>query len=260
LLEELLVTNGEDDPSTLNVMYAMGMSLTNQNRVVEAHSTFEKVLERRSRVLGDEHPHTLMSMRYLAETLYRLKRYDESLAMFEIVLPKQEQFHGEDHFQTLDTRIGMVLVLKDLDRFEDAHRTATRGLIVAREGGNEKAAAKLVDILSYLEQHTSFGGGKGEQKKKSSNPYGGTDEGGARESGGAKVKACAVCMSTAKAKACSGCKRVFYVSWIKRRPPMSNLSNPSLSPTVSFPFYSTRTVWGGLSIEALEGTQAGLQS
>jgi hypothetical protein len=38
---------------------------------------------------------------------------------------------------------------------------------------------------------------------------------------------------------------------------MSNLSNPSLSPIVSF--CSTRTVWEGLSIEALEGTQGGLQ-
>jgi hypothetical protein len=39
---------------------------------------------------------------------------------------------------------------------------------------------------------------------------------------------------------------------------MSNLSNPSLSHRI-FPFYSSHTVWGGLTIEALEGTQAGLQ-
>jgi hypothetical protein len=191
----------------------MGISLLNQDRHVEAHSMFEKVSERRSRVLGDEHPLTLTSMSCLAKTLYQIDRFDEALVVYETLLPRQLRIHGEGHVHTLLTMRYMTEVLLNLGRVDDAHRTTSRGLIIARKGGNEDAAADFADILSDLEEDLG-GGEKDEEKKKSNKPSGGTDRGGARESGGGKVKACAVCMSTVKTKACSGCKQVYYVSWM----------------------------------------------
>jgi hypothetical protein len=195
----------------------------------------------------------------MARTLSQLERDNEALAMLETLLPRRVRIIGEDHDNTLTTMRNMALVLLQLGRFEDAHRTASRGLLLARKVGHEEATAAFVDILSQVEQVLS-GGGKGEQKKKSSKPAGETERGRSAESGGGKVsKACAVCMSTVKTKAYSGCKQVYYVSWMpSTTTPMSNLSNLSLSHRIA-PFYSTRTVRGSLSIEALEGTQGGLQ-
>jgi hypothetical protein len=131
--------------------------------------------------------------------------------MYETLLPVQVRIEGEDNEYTIDAMVGMALVLLGLKRFDDAHRIASRGLLLARKVGNDEATADFVELLSCFEQQVFGGGGKGEQKKKSSKPAEGTDEGGAAESGGGKVKACAVCISTVKTKACSGCKQVYYV-------------------------------------------------
>jgi tetratricopeptide (TPR) repeat protein len=211
MYERLLVTRGEDHQCNLMIMYNVGMSLSKQDRGVEAHATFEKVLERQLRVLGCEHPFTLMTMSRLGCVLLGLHRFDEALVVYEALLPRQVRIHGEDHDDTLDTMNCMACVLSTFGRFDEAHRIASRGLLLARNVGNEEAAAGLVDTLSGLEQIL---GGKGEQKKKSSEPAGGTDGREAAESGYGSVKACGVCMPTVKTKACSGCEQVFYVSWI----------------------------------------------
>jgi tetratricopeptide (TPR) repeat protein len=148
--ERLLVTPGEDDPSTLKIMFNMGFSLLSQDRVVEAHSMLEKVLPKLVSVTGDEHPDTLMSMSGLAGTLYRLDRYDEALAMYETLLSRQVRILGEDDDFTLDTMTNMAWVLFYLNCVDDAHRTASRGLIIARKVGNEKATADFVELLSDL--------------------------------------------------------------------------------------------------------------
>jgi hypothetical protein len=108
---------------------------------------------------------------------------------------------------------GMAEALYQLGRFDDAHRTASRGLLLARKVDYEEATANFVKLRSQIEQFLG-GDGNGGGKEKSSKPVGGTDGGRTAESGGGKVKACAGCMSTVKTKACSGCKQVFYVSWM----------------------------------------------
>jgi tetratricopeptide (TPR) repeat protein len=225
--EGLAVTHGEYHQGPLLIMFNMGLSLMNQQRYVEAHCMLKKVLPKFSSAFGCEDPLTLLTMCCLAEALYRLERYDESLGLLEIVLPKQEQIRGEDE-NAIATMRFMAYAQFELGRFDDAHRTASRGLLLARKvGDNDEVATHLVNLLSDLEQVGGGGGGKGEQKKKSSKAAGG-----AAESGDGNVKACAVCMSTVKTKACSGCKQVFYVSWMPSTPtPMSDLSNPSLSPS-----------------------------
>jgi tetratricopeptide (TPR) repeat protein len=171
LLERLMVTHGEDHLPTLSTMLNMGVSLLRLDRVVEAHSTFEKVLPKLVSAIGDEHPITLLSTRCLASTLYHLDRYDEALAMFETLLPRQVRIQGEDHALTLSTMGCMALVQLEHGRFDDAHRTASRGLLLARKVDNELQVALFVDILSQIEQDLGRGE-KGEQKKKSSKPAG----------------------------------------------------------------------------------------
>jgi tetratricopeptide (TPR) repeat protein len=266
--EGLLVMDGEDDPSTLAMRSSMGLSLFQQNRHVEAHIELTLLLPKLSSVFGDEHPLTLRSIVCLAETLYTLERHAEALAMLEMLLPRQVRIQGEDHDSTIATMNCMAWALFQIARVDNAHRTASRGLLLARKVGNDLRVAQFVKLLSRLEQQIRFlsrldqqalsGGGKGEQKKKSSKPAAKTDGGGAVESGGGKVKACAVCMSTVKTKACSGCKQVFYVSWINVNL-KCRIYLTHLSPHRILPFYSTHTVRRGLSTEALEGTQGGLQ-
>jgi hypothetical protein len=98
--------------------------------------------------------------------------------MYETLWSRQIRIHGEGHEDTINTMLGVALVLRELDRFEDAHHTASRGVLLARKVGNEKETVQFVKLLSRIEEVLGSGG-KGEQKKKSSEPGGGT-EGGAQ--------------------------------------------------------------------------------
>jgi tetratricopeptide (TPR) repeat protein len=151
LFDRLLVTRGEDHPPTLNTMFNMGVSLLHLDRVVEAHSMFEKVLPKFSSAIGDEHPFTLSSTSCLAETFFRLRRYDEALAMLETLLPRQVRIQGEGHDDTIATMRRLALVQLEHGRFDDARSTASRGLIIARKAGDKDATAVFVDILSQIE-------------------------------------------------------------------------------------------------------------
>jgi hypothetical protein len=82
------VTKGADHPDTLLCQFNMAFSVGIQTRWVDAHSMFEKLLEKLVRVLPLDDPHALRTTVDLASALNHLERYDESLKIYEDVVPK----------------------------------------------------------------------------------------------------------------------------------------------------------------------------
>jgi tetratricopeptide (TPR) repeat protein len=146
-----LVTHGAEHPSTLITRFNMALALCGQQRHFDAFGMFEQVLEKQTRVLPLDDPETLKTISNIAATLTQLKRHDESLKMYEDVVPKLICVIGENHNETLNAMVSMSTAQFSLYRYDDSRQTATRGLLIARRVGNEKVAARFVDILSALE-------------------------------------------------------------------------------------------------------------
>jgi hypothetical protein len=149
---------GENDPDTLVTVSNMARALNELETCVEALVIYEKIVPKLRRVLGEGHTQTFNAMVGMADTLSNLKRRGEALKIFEEVSEKQSKLLGEEHLDTLESINSVSGQQYYLRRYEDAHRTASRGLLLARKIGNTELTDKFVHILSCVE--ASIDGGK----------------------------------------------------------------------------------------------------
>jgi len=109
-----------------------------------------KLLDSRLRVLGIEHSDTIATMNNMCCVLTKLGRKDESLELQERVLEIQSKIYGEQHPNTVLTIFNVAMAQCNVRRFDDAHRNASRGLLLARKIDHEEYIAHFVEFLSRL--------------------------------------------------------------------------------------------------------------
>jgi tetratricopeptide (TPR) repeat protein len=159
---------GEDHPYTLKSMHEIGVSLSQLGRHQESLVMHENVLEKRERILGEDHLYTLRSMHDIGTSLFKLGRHQESLVMHEKVLEKRERILGEDHNDTLRSMHRVAVQQFNTGRYDEAHRTASRGLLLARKNGFEDVVNDFGIFLSQLDARQAnavAGTGSIEQKR-----------------------------------------------------------------------------------------------
>jgi tetratricopeptide (TPR) repeat protein len=144
---------GKFHPLTLHSMHELAITLSYLNRDEEARQLYAVVVEKRSSVLGESHPHTLASMHGLAMTLSYLKLREESRQMYEVVVERRTSVLGESHPDTLWSVSGLAWLQYNLRRNDEAQRTATRGLLLARQVGNAERVAAFDRLLSKLRDY-----------------------------------------------------------------------------------------------------------
>lgn len=81
---------GEDHPKTISAINNLAIMLWRQDRLDEAATIMQKVIESRRRVLGEEHPSTLSAMSNLAITLKGEGKLDEAATIMGKSPRKQE--------------------------------------------------------------------------------------------------------------------------------------------------------------------------
>jgi hypothetical protein len=154
-LESQKKTIGIDHLDTINTMHNIAHCLSRLGRDKESVVMMEAALEKQSRVLkgGKDHPDALVTMTQLAFSLNKLKRREESLVVNKDCLERQERVLGESHSDTLGIMYAVAVQQVITHREDEAYRTASRGLLLARKNGFEQLAAQFVEILSRIDVH-----------------------------------------------------------------------------------------------------------
>ena len=80
----------------------------------------------RKDVLGPGHPSTSWIMTRVASTLGRLGRYDESLRLHSKTLRLKKRVHSEEYIEVLFSMNEMLMVLRRLNRYEEAEEMSQR--------------------------------------------------------------------------------------------------------------------------------------
>jgi tetratricopeptide (TPR) repeat protein len=110
----------------------------------------KNVLEKRLLIQGEDNFDTLTSMQNVGLALLMLKRYEESLPIFEQVVEKRSIILGEFHEAILRSMHSLAVVQINLGRLDQAQRTASRGLLLAQQVGNEELADSFDETLSNI--------------------------------------------------------------------------------------------------------------
>ena len=82
----------------------------------------------------------------------KLERYDESLVLHNKVLDLQLRVLGDQHPDTVFSIFNVATTQYYFRRYDDAHRNASRGLLLARKIGHEEHHANFVKLLSDFEE------------------------------------------------------------------------------------------------------------
>jgi tetratricopeptide (TPR) repeat protein len=127
LVESLAVRRrvlGDEHPSTLESIGAMGGLLSNQGKYEEAMPYYVEALETRRRVLGDEHPSTLWSIGAMGGLLHKQGKYDEAMPYYVEALEGRRRVLGDEHPDTLRSIGNMGKLLLRQGKHDEAIKTA----------------------------------------------------------------------------------------------------------------------------------------
>lgn len=137
-LQDLIETRGSDDPEVLSVSEELARVLGRQGDYSAARLLQERVLERRTQVLGEEHSGTLAAMLNLATTLWLQGDYAGARQFEERALEVRKRVLGEENPSTLRAMNNLALTLQDLGEYPAARRLQDRVLeIRTRISGSE---------------------------------------------------------------------------------------------------------------------------
>jgi tetratricopeptide (TPR) repeat protein len=136
---------GEDDPSTVSVMFDLANNLyRRQAKYAEAEQLFLKVLAVQRRVLGEENSVTLETMNRLAD-LYRFqRRYSEAEALFNTALAGFRRLLGEHHYLTLDTMNNLALIYRGQGKYAKSEELLLKSLDGCRHALGEEHPETLI--------------------------------------------------------------------------------------------------------------------
>jgi tetratricopeptide (TPR) repeat protein len=119
----------------------------------EAVELFKSEYAGRAHTLGEDHPRTLITMHHLGFSLDQLGRHTESLDVFFRAWEGRSRVLGEAHTSTLVTFCNVGWQYYNLERFEEAKRIASRGLVLATQSGNEDTISRFVGLRAELEKY-----------------------------------------------------------------------------------------------------------
>jgi hypothetical protein len=136
----------------LTAIHNVSLALFKLDRHEECLPFLEQVVYRPTELQGDAQER-LNSTCMLAKTLSALDRDEESLPLCEVVVERYTIVKGESHEYTLVVMDDLAWKQFYLGHIDEAQRTASRGLLLARNAGNDKRAAGFDGILSTIREH-----------------------------------------------------------------------------------------------------------
>ncbi|MCZ6688992.1 MAG: serine/threonine-protein kinase [Planctomycetota bacterium] len=111
---------GEDDPSTLESVYLLAITLRDQAKYAEAETAARLALEGRRRVLGEDDPGTLNAQWLLSGVLTSLARYEEASVLCSDTLDRQRAVLGDKDQDTLRTLGSLGRIRREQGHLEEA--------------------------------------------------------------------------------------------------------------------------------------------
>ncbi|MBV9162819.1 MAG: tetratricopeptide repeat protein [Pseudonocardiales bacterium] len=115
--DDASLANADLAASSLN---SLALLRSNEGRLDEALSLFERVLLDRERILGPDHPDTLSSANNLANRLSALGEHEQARALHEDTLTRRRRVLGPDHPDTLSSANNLANRLSALGEHEQA--------------------------------------------------------------------------------------------------------------------------------------------
>lgn len=118
--EEKLEHFGESDINTLNVLYSIGVCLTELKDYPKSFSTFEDVLRMDKEHVGDIHVKTLDAIHEIGYCYMDKLDYENALDIFQRALELEKEHIGQSHVGTLNTMYNIGSCLMQLGNIESA--------------------------------------------------------------------------------------------------------------------------------------------
>jgi CHAT domain-containing protein/tetratricopeptide (TPR) repeat protein len=140
---------GEDDPASLLLMSALGISYGASGRAADSLRMAERVLQLRTQALGEAHADTLVAMAQLARALQAQGRPAEALERLERLLALRRKTQGERHPDTQGAMNNLAVAYGVAGRH--AHALALlEPLLEASRGTFGESDARRVTLLRNL--------------------------------------------------------------------------------------------------------------
>jgi tetratricopeptide (TPR) repeat protein len=153
-LEDSKRVLGPDHPDTINCVIHLAICLKDLRRYKEAENLLREVVGLIEKEFGCDSPNELMVWNELAVAIEAQGRNREAEDVYQHTLLLQEKVLGLDHPETLITLHNLILLLYDMDRYEDALNLAAprlEGLTAISGKDSLDLKTKVFDLLSLCE-------------------------------------------------------------------------------------------------------------
>jgi tetratricopeptide (TPR) repeat protein len=150
-------TLGPDDPQTLEVENAIGLSMINQGDYRKAEALLIPLLERSRRALGREHIVTLGAMDYVVRLKGETGKTDEAVALGKELFELEKRVFGPEHFNTLLVMSILAVNLLHQGQYAEAEALSNQYVEISRrvEGPSSVNTLRGMNVLSqvYEKEH-----------------------------------------------------------------------------------------------------------
>src|ERR1051326_8641351 len=150
-------TLGPDDPQTLEIENAIGLSMINQGDYRKAEALLIPLLERSRRALGREHIVTLGAMDYVVRLKGETGKTDEAVALGKELFELEKRVFGPEHFNTLLVMSILAVNLLHQGQYAEAEALSNQYVEISRrvEGPSSVNTLRGMNVLSqvYEKEH-----------------------------------------------------------------------------------------------------------
>jgi serine/threonine protein kinase/tetratricopeptide (TPR) repeat protein len=138
---------GIDHPDTLISMHRLGDCYRDSNRLQEAFTLFEEVVERRKAILGPDHLDTLLSMLGLAETYNSLGQPDRALPLAQAAFKGHLEQRGRKDLHTLWCMNSLGCTYARLGRYQESLELNQEALALYKETGRDSDINTITTMM-----------------------------------------------------------------------------------------------------------------
>lgn len=131
--EALLETQkifGQDDPSSVLLLYDLASIYTKQAKYGEAEAAINQVLSIREKILGVGHVYTADGISDLAMLYRKQQKYAEAEQLYKEALAISERSLGTEHFWLVNILNGLAALYNELGKYSDAEGYYKRALSI----------------------------------------------------------------------------------------------------------------------------------